>query len=48
MKNIRCCIVNPKEKYRGIDREVDGRIFNNVKDKDLYNQAFDKSLKYLH
>lgn len=48
MKNIRCCIVSLNEDYRGIDRGVDMRVFNDVKDKFLYDYAFNQYLEYLN
>lgn len=47
MENIKCCIIKEKEIYRGIDREVDMRIFNNEKKDVVYEKIYNQYLLYL-
>ncbi|MBR6650087.1 MAG: hypothetical protein IKL36_01615 [Clostridia bacterium] len=47
MVRIRCCLVDPNKRYRGIDREVDMRVFNRVKDSKEYDVAFEHYSYYL-
>ena len=47
MENIRCCLLDEKSSYRGIDREVDMRIFNTEKNVIAYENAFDQYSHYL-
>lgn len=39
--------MDPKRKYRGIDREVDMRVFNHLHDSQLYRNALDQYSEYL-
>ena len=48
MENIRCCVLDKKSVYRGIDREVDMRMFNTEKNVIAYEYAFDQYLRYLY
>ncbi len=45
MKNIRCCVIN--KKYRGIDREVDMRMFLKEKDSAKGERALEHYWLYL-
>jgi hypothetical protein len=47
MENIRCCVLDKKSVYRGIDREVDMRIFNTEKNDAAYEYVFNQYLRYL-
>ena len=47
MENIRCCIINEIEAYRGIDREVDMHMFNGEKNCIAYDDALNQYLLYL-
>lgn len=47
MEKIRCCIISEKEFYRGIDREVDMRIFNKEKNDVVYEKIYNQYLNYL-
>ena len=41
-------MLDKKSAYRGIDREVDMRIFNTEKNVIAYEYAFDQYLRYLY
>lgn len=43
---IRCCVMDGKTKYRGIDREVELDIFRKEKDKKAWLNAFEQDLRY--
>ena len=47
MENIRCCVLDKKLSYRGIDREVSMQIFNTEKNDISYEHAFTQYLQYL-
>ena len=47
MVNIRCCTHDKESTYRGIDREVDMRVFNKEKSSAAYERALDQYLLYL-
>lgn len=47
MKNIRCCILDQKSAYRGIDREVNMRMFNDEKNCTAYENALNQYFRYL-
>ena len=47
MENIRCCMINKKSAYRGIDREVDMRVFSTEKNSATYENMFNQYLRYL-
>lgn len=44
---LRCCIRDRKNKYRGIDREISMRLFNQEKDSVLYQIALERYVEYL-
>lgn len=47
MINIRCCVINKKSAYRGIDRDVDMHIFSAENNKTMYEYMFEQYLQYL-
>lgn len=46
MEKIRCCIIDKKNIYRGVDRDVDMRVFNDKKNS-AYKNSLDRYLLYL-
>lgn len=44
---IKCCILDRKSNYRGIDREVDMRVFNKAKNLKTYNYALELYIQYM-
>ena len=47
MNKLRCCMLNKKTKYRGIDREANMHIFNYEKSNIAYDAALHQYEQYL-